>query len=74
MTIPCSDQPVTVGQGDTFASGFDGGVLSVQGAFFEAIMLTAAIGLVVATGRSPLGVETDRPPAATDPAGAQQDP
>jgi len=69
VTIACSDQPVIVGSGDTFASGFDGGVLTARGAFIEAVMLLAAIGLVAATGRQSAGTREDRAPAATDPPG-----
>jgi hypothetical protein len=63
--IPCTDQPVTVGGGDTFGSGYDGGVLTTRGAVFEAVLLLVAITLAAGTGRRSTSGET-RP---GDPAG-----
>jgi hypothetical protein len=63
--IPCTDQPVTVGGGDTFASGYDGGVLTTMGGVFEAVLLLVAITLAAGTGHRSSSGET-RP---GDPAG-----
>jgi hypothetical protein len=53
--IPCSDQPVTVGGGDTFASGSDSGMLTRGGGLVEVVLLLGALTLAVVTGRTSTG-------------------
>ena len=64
--IPCGSQPVLVAGGQTFASGFDSGVLTTGGGLVEAVLLLAALALVALTGRTPTdtGVlpSIDQPP------------
>jgi len=55
--IPCGSQPVLVGGGQTFASGFDSGVLTMGGGLVEAVLLLGALTLAVVTGRVPTGTE-----------------
>jgi membrane protein implicated in regulation of membrane protease activity len=57
--IPCGSPPVLVGGGQTFASGFDSGVLTTGGGLVEAALLLGALTLVTLTGRTPTstGVE-----------------
>ena len=52
--IPCNAEPVMVGGGQTFASGYDSGVLTTQGGFVEAALLLGALVLVAVTGRTPI--------------------
>jgi hypothetical protein len=51
--IPCGGQPVLVGDGQAFASGFDSGVLTVGGGLVEAVLLLGALTLAAVTGRTP---------------------
>jgi multisubunit Na+/H+ antiporter MnhF subunit len=51
--IPCGGQVVLVGGGQTFASGFDSGVLTTGGGLVEAVLLLGALTLAVLTGRTP---------------------
>jgi len=51
--IPCGSQPVLVGGGQTFASGFDSGVLTTGGGLVEAVLLLGALTLATVTGRTP---------------------
>jgi len=63
--IPCGSQPVLVGGGQGFASGFDSGVLTSGGGFVEAVLLLGALTTTVVTGRTPAstGVELSIDPA-----------
>lgn len=51
--IPCGSQPVLVAGGQTFASGFDSGVLTTGGGLVEAVLLLGALTLAAVTGRTP---------------------
>jgi hypothetical protein len=51
--IPCDDQVVLVGGGQTFASGFDSSVLTTAGGLVEAVLLLGALTLVAVTSRTP---------------------
>ena len=51
--IPCSGQAVLVAGGQTFASGSDGGVLTMGGGLVEAVLLLGALTLTAVTGRTP---------------------
>ncbi len=51
--IPCGSQPVLVAGGQTFASGFDSGVLTTGGGLVEAVLLVGALTLAAVTGRTP---------------------
>jgi len=51
--IPCGGQAVLVAGGQTFASGFDSGVLTTGGGLVEAVLLLGALTLTVVTGRIP---------------------
>lgn len=51
--IPCGGQVVLVTGRQTFASGFDGGVLTTGGGLVEAVLLLGALTLAVVTGRTP---------------------
>jgi hypothetical protein len=51
--IPCGGQAVLVGGGQTFASGFDSGVLTTGGGLVEAVLLLGALTLAALTGRTP---------------------
>jgi hypothetical protein len=51
--IPCGGQVVLVGGGQTFASGFDSGVLTTGGGLVEAVLLLGALTLAAVTGRTP---------------------
>jgi hypothetical protein len=57
--IPCGSEPVLVGGGQAFASGFDSGVLTTGGGLVEAVLLLGALTLATVTGRTPrrAGVE-----------------
>ncbi len=50
--IPCGGQAVLVAGGQTFASGYDSGVLTTGGGLVEAVLLLGALTLTVATGRT----------------------
>ena len=50
--IPCGGQAVLVAGGQTFASGFDSGVLTTGGGLVEAVLLLGALTLTVVTGRT----------------------
>ena len=50
--IPCGSQAVLVAGGQTFASGFDSGVLTTGGGLVEAVLLLGALTLTVVTGRT----------------------
>lgn len=64
--IPCSAEPATVGGGQTFASGYDSGVLTTAGGLVEAALLLGALALVAVTGRRPTStgaqLSTDQAP------------
>ena len=51
--IPCGGHVVLVGGGQTFASGFDSGVLTRTGGLVEAVLLLGALTLAAMTGRTP---------------------
>jgi membrane protein implicated in regulation of membrane protease activity len=51
--IPCGGQGVLVAGGQTFASGFDSGVLTTGGGLVEAVLLLGALTLAAVTGRTP---------------------
>ncbi len=51
--IPCEGQAVLVAGGQTFASGFDSGVLTTGGGLVEALLLLGALTLTAVTGRTP---------------------
>ena len=51
--IPCGGQAGLVAGGQTFASGFDSGVLTTGGGLVEAVLLLGALSLVAVTGRTP---------------------
>lgn len=51
--IPCGSQPILVAGGQTFASGFDSGVLTTGGGLVEAVLLLGALTLTVVTRRTP---------------------
>jgi hypothetical protein len=51
--IPCGGQAVFVAGGQTFASGFDSGVLTTGGGLVEAVLLLGALTLAAVTGRMP---------------------
>jgi hypothetical protein len=59
--IPCGGEAVLVAGGQTFASGFDSGVLTTGGGLAEAVLLLGALWLVAVTGRAPIGTGTARP-------------
>ena len=50
--IPCGGQAVLVAGGQTFASGYDSGVLTTGSGLVEAVLLLGALTLTVATGRT----------------------
>jgi hypothetical protein len=50
--IPCGGQAVLVAGGQTFASGFDSGVLTTGGGLVEAVLLLGALTLAAVTGRT----------------------
>jgi hypothetical protein len=50
--IPCGGQAVLVAGGQTFASGYDSGVLTTGGGLVEAVLLLGALTLTVVTGRT----------------------
>jgi hypothetical protein len=52
IVIPCDDQGVLVARGQTFASGFDSGVLTTGGGLVEAVLLLGALTLAAVTGRT----------------------
>jgi hypothetical protein len=51
--IPCGGGDVLVAGGQTFASGFDSGVLTRGGGLAEAVLLVGALTLAAGTGRTP---------------------
>ena len=51
--IPCGGEAVLVGGGQTFASGFDSGLLTTGGGLVEAVLLLGALSLATVTGRTP---------------------
>ncbi len=53
--IPCGGQGVLVAGGQTFASGFDSGVLTTRGGLVEAVLLLGALTVAAVTGRTPTG-------------------
>jgi hypothetical protein len=59
--IPCGGEAVLVAGGQTFASGFDSGVLTTSGGLAEAVLLLGALWLVAVTGRAPISTGTARP-------------
>jgi hypothetical protein len=59
--IPCGGEAVLVAGGQTFASGFDSGVLTTGGGLVEAVLLLGALWLVAVTGRAPISRGTARP-------------
>jgi hypothetical protein len=61
----CSSQPVPAAGGQTFASGFESGVLTTGGGLVGAVLLLGALTLTAVTGRTP--TSTGVPPSI-DPA------
>jgi hypothetical protein len=53
--IPCGGQAVLVAGGQTFASGFDSGVLTTGGGLVEAGLLLGALSMAAVTGRTSAG-------------------
>ena len=51
--IPCGGGADLVAGGQTFASGFDSGVLTTAGGLVEAVLLLGALTLTAVTGRTP---------------------
>lgn len=65
LSRSCSSQPVPAAGGQTFASGFESGVLTTGGGLVGAVLLLGALTLTAVTGRTP--TSTGVPPSI-DPA------